>query len=388
MKCPLHPRYETKPFCPDCQTNKEQALQSLQGVELPPLPEPTVYDGQAHPLYDKPEHYDGDDMQAYARTAVAAAMARGAGPQGYETDFALMEAHRNAAADDYYKARHPMIDTIENRRTFEAGFTRGWRAAPTPEAAQPTQAEAPSEREAFALDPLEKAIDAYVADYETCYDGGTYTPDDEERFRIKDAIMGLLANPEWDRLWGEHIAALATQQAETPDENNQWIAEAKKTLDHLARFLYRTGAPHEVNWRDWIDSAEKHLATQQAGQGEALVDDTHLRRVHDLLDEIPHMLALDRRHESVSKLVHENVMNIRAHLNRLPTTPPAPRQPEALAQQEREAKVAEVERLLTRFIENDPDAAERFIESQLAQLDLRKRLAAKRAARSSEGGGK
>lgn len=50
-------------------------------------------------------------------------------------------------------------------------------------------------------------------------------------------------------------------------------------------------------------------------------------------------------------------------------------------------KVAEVERMLERFIEQDPDAAERFIESQLAQLALRKRLAARRAGITAPAGG-
>ena len=119
--------------------------QDAQGVELPPLPLPN-YRGPGG-AGDYFNGYTGDRMQAYARAAIVAHQARQAVPQGYETDFALMEAHRNAAADDYYKARHPMIDTIENRRTFEAGFTRGWRAAPAPEAIQPTQADAPIEQE-------------------------------------------------------------------------------------------------------------------------------------------------------------------------------------------------------------------------------------------------
>jgi hypothetical protein len=44
----------------------------------------------------------------------------------FERDHALMEAHRNDAAEAYFTARHPMLDTIANRRTFEAGFARAW----------------------------------------------------------------------------------------------------------------------------------------------------------------------------------------------------------------------------------------------------------------------
>lgn len=60
-------------------------------------------------------------------------------------------------------------------------------------------------------DPLEKAIDAFVEDYVMEGDSGSYTPTEKERILIKDAIMGLLADPEWDRLWGEQIAAQARQ---------------------------------------------------------------------------------------------------------------------------------------------------------------------------------
>ena len=47
--------------------------------------------------------------------------------------------------------------------------------------------------------------------------------------------------------------------AEQPLEDNRWITEAKATLDRLSAFLQKTGAPHRVDWREWIDSADKHL---------------------------------------------------------------------------------------------------------------------------------
>lgn len=45
---------------------------------------------------------------------------------GYELDIATMEAERNAAEDEFFKAR-PQIDCIDRRRVFEAGYKRGWK---------------------------------------------------------------------------------------------------------------------------------------------------------------------------------------------------------------------------------------------------------------------
>ena len=44
---------------------------------------------------------------------------------GYELERAMLEAERNAAVDAYIEAR-PQLDSIHNRRIFEAGFERAW----------------------------------------------------------------------------------------------------------------------------------------------------------------------------------------------------------------------------------------------------------------------
>lgn len=44
---------------------------------------------------------------------------------GYELERATLEAERNAAVDAYIEAR-PQLDSIHNRRIFEAGFERAW----------------------------------------------------------------------------------------------------------------------------------------------------------------------------------------------------------------------------------------------------------------------
>lgn len=56
-------------------------------------------------------------------------------------------------------------------------------------------------------------------------------------------------------------AALRPSQAAAVEatEDERWISEAKSTLDRMASFLQKTGAPHRVDWKEWIDSADKHL---------------------------------------------------------------------------------------------------------------------------------
>jgi hypothetical protein len=72
----------------------------------------------------------------------------------------------------------------------------------------------------FATDRLEQIIDAYVADYELVGEDesgrdGCYAPTDTERGLIKDAIIGLLADTDWDAEWGKLIALRASESADT-----------------------------------------------------------------------------------------------------------------------------------------------------------------------------
>lgn len=74
----------------------------------------------------------------------------------------------------------------------------------------------------FETDRLEQIVDAYLADYEMvgeAEDGrdACYQPTDSERALIKDAILGLLADEEWDAAWGRYVAALASQPAAPAD---------------------------------------------------------------------------------------------------------------------------------------------------------------------------
>jgi len=63
-------------------------------------------------------------------------------------------------------------------------------------------------------DRLEQIIDDYIEDYEMLGEAadGTeagYTPTEGDKVLLKDAILGLLADTEWDKEWGLHIASLA-----------------------------------------------------------------------------------------------------------------------------------------------------------------------------------
>ena len=68
-------------------------------------------------------------------------------------------------------------------------------------------------------DDLEQIIDAFVEDYEMVgedEDGrdACHTPTEGERALIKDAICGLLADPDWDNAWGDLIRYQAQQRTE------------------------------------------------------------------------------------------------------------------------------------------------------------------------------
>jgi hypothetical protein len=61
-------------------------------------------------------------------------------------------------------------------------------------------------------DNLDQIINEYVESYELRGDEGDYTPSEGELNLIKDAIIGLLADPDWDAAWGTHIKALSQPQ--------------------------------------------------------------------------------------------------------------------------------------------------------------------------------
>ena len=47
----------------------------------------------------------------------------------YEKRKAIQEGEQISASDAWFKARHEMLDTVDRRNVFRAGFDRGWSAA-------------------------------------------------------------------------------------------------------------------------------------------------------------------------------------------------------------------------------------------------------------------
>lgn len=101
--------------------------------------------------------------------------------------------------------------------------------AGAPEAV-PTVERVPTE---FTPDKLETIIDQYIDDYELRGDGGDYTPSQFEKFLIKDAIMGLLVDPEFDAALASHLKH-ADQAASAAR-----IAELEKTVTKFGSALQR-----------------------------------------------------------------------------------------------------------------------------------------------------
>ncbi|MCY1169395.1 hypothetical protein D9M73_94230 [compost metagenome] len=84
-------------------------------------------------------------------------------------------------------------------------------------------------------DKLEQVIDAYVEDYECMGENaagtdGYYSPNEHERYLIKDAIMGLLADQDWDAEWGAHIANLAAAHGTTAEAEEAEPSEIESVI--------------------------------------------------------------------------------------------------------------------------------------------------------------
>ncbi len=105
--------------------------------------------------------------------------------------------------------------------------------APVPPQREPlSDSDTVREHEPFPRDTLERIIDDYVADYEL-NDGEVFrAPSDEDRFMLKDAILGLLVDPEWEREWSEHIAMLAQREPLSDYDIDELWEAASSTTDN------------------------------------------------------------------------------------------------------------------------------------------------------------
>ena len=74
-----------------------------------------------------------DEVRAVHDTLAAAPTAKAApaplSEMPYEKRKAIQEGEQIGASDAWFKARHAMLDTVDRRNVFRAGFDRGWNAA-------------------------------------------------------------------------------------------------------------------------------------------------------------------------------------------------------------------------------------------------------------------
>ena len=120
---------------------------------------------------------------------------------------------------------------------------------------------APSEPVAFQPTDLERIIDSYLEDYELrdLDDGGDHTPSEFERFVIKDAIQGLLVDPDWDAAWGKLIDERVSTAPQPADavlradaERYRWLKQECET------------ALWNVKYPDGRDVLRSHFTLEKA----------------------------------------------------------------------------------------------------------------------------
>ncbi|MBP8141693.1 MAG: hypothetical protein KAY02_07125 [Acidovorax sp.] len=77
-------------------------------------------------------HYGYGEGKEQAQRATKAAPQPAPAPLSempYEKRKAIQEGEQISASDAWFKARHEMLDTLDRRNVFRAGFDRGWNAA-------------------------------------------------------------------------------------------------------------------------------------------------------------------------------------------------------------------------------------------------------------------
>ncbi len=97
-----------------------------------------------------------------------------------------------------FRMTRPMRDVIEQED--------GWDWADVLAAAESVTEESYSLAGMRADELPEKAIDDFIEGYVLEADGGPHVPTDHERFLLKDAMVGLLADPAFTAALAEHEA--------------------------------------------------------------------------------------------------------------------------------------------------------------------------------------
>ena len=96
------------------------------------VPHYTV-EGKVHPVVSF-EKYQQDYADGIYSTRIPLYAAPQPAPaplseMPYEKRKAIQEGEQIGASDAWFKARHEMLDTVDRRNVFRAGFDRGWSAA-------------------------------------------------------------------------------------------------------------------------------------------------------------------------------------------------------------------------------------------------------------------
>ena len=106
---------------------KEQAQRATKAAAQQEAQEPAAWQG----VHDQTDLYYTKPVQADVRPLYTAPQPAPAplSEMPYEKRKAIQEGEQISASDAWFKARHEMLDTVDRRNVFRAGFDRGWNAA-------------------------------------------------------------------------------------------------------------------------------------------------------------------------------------------------------------------------------------------------------------------
>mgnify|MGYP001285240005 CR=1 FL=1 len=167
--------------------NTELAIEALRDELAKPAPAP---EHDVHPDDKAVDRFAG-------RMKWKLANARAKGKSGWQ-DRSWTPDQISAALRQHVDKGDPT--DVANYCMFLAARGEPITLATAPE--QPVEQQAPQMAQP---DNLEQIIDDYVDDYVMEGDDGTYRPTESEKCLIKDAVMGLLADPEWNSAWGKIV---------------------------------------------------------------------------------------------------------------------------------------------------------------------------------------
>lgn len=118
---------------------------------------------------------------------------------------------------------------------------------------------------------LEKVIDDYIEDYEMVgesEDGrdAIYTTTENDKALLKDAILGLLVDTDWDAAWGAHIDSLVSARAAKIETWTDADADAARLALELECLLNDTADMSIVSkwWASSMEALDLHRARMSA----------------------------------------------------------------------------------------------------------------------------